>query len=79
MEWELFDSRWREVLAKYGITDLHMRDYESAWGEYKGWDRPRRIELLSALIDTFEESAAPPSTGLVGFWSALPLHDYELA
>ena len=54
-----------------------MCDYESAWGQYKGWDRTRRIELLSSLIDTFEESAAPPSTGPVGFWSALPLKEYE--
>ncbi len=77
VEWDLFDSIWRTVLAKYGIADLHMRDYESAWGEYKGWDRNRRIELLSALIDAFVESAAPPSTGPVGFWSALPLKDYE--
>lgn len=77
IEWEHFDSGWRAVLAKHGVADLHMRDYESGWGEYKGWDATRKIEFLSELIDIFDESAAPPSSGPVGFWSALPLKDYE--
>jgi hypothetical protein len=41
-----------------------MRDYESAWGEFKGWDRTRRIELLSSLIDTFEGKCRPTE-----YWS----------
>lgn len=77
VEWELFDPAWRAVLADYGVPDLHMRDYESMWGDFKGWESARKVRFLSALIDTFEASAAPPSTGPIGFWSALPLKDYE--
>jgi hypothetical protein len=76
-EWERLNSEWRAVLAEYGIADLHMRDYESGWGQYKGWERTRKIEFLSALIDTFGEGSASPSSGPLGFWSALPLKDYE--
>src|SRR6266478_4794156 len=77
VEWELFEPKWGSVLVAHGVAELHMREYESSWGYYKGWDRDRKIRLLSALIDTFEASAAPPSPGPVGFWSALPLQDYE--
>ena len=77
VEWELFDLAWRAVLADYGVRDLHMREYESMWGDFMGWDSARKVRFLSALIDTFEASAAPPSPGPIGFWSALPLKDYD--
>jgi hypothetical protein len=77
VEWGMFERKWNSVLAVHQVPELHMREYESSWGSFKGWEPDRKIPLLSALIDTFEQSAAPPSSGPVGFWSAVPLKDYE--
>ncbi len=77
VEWDLFEPKWNSVLATHEISDLHMREYESSWGAFKGWEPTRKIRLLSALIDTFEQSAVAPSRGPIGFWSAVPLQDYE--
>lgn len=77
VEWQSFETKWRSVLAAFGLSDFHMREYESGWGSFKGWDRDRKIQLLSQLIDVFEASAAPPSQGPVGFWSGMELPDYQ--
>ena len=75
VEWLPFEARWRSVLGAHGLADFHMREYESSWGCFRGWDRERKIRLLSDLIEVFDASAAPPSRGPVGFWSAVALPD----
>jgi hypothetical protein len=77
VEWQPFETKWSSVLTSHGLDDFHMREYESGWGSFQGWERARKINLLSQLIDTFEASAAPPSRGPVGFWSGMNLPDYE--
>jgi hypothetical protein len=77
VEWDLFEPKWNSVLAAHQVSELHMREYESSWGTFKGWGPDRKIPLLSDLIDSFEQSAVAPSHGPIGFWSAVPLKDYE--
>lgn len=77
IEWDLFEPKWNAVLAAHQVPELHMREYESSWGFFRGWGPDRKIPLLSALIDTFEQSAVAPSHGPIGFWSAVPLQDYK--
>lgn len=77
IEWARFEPKWNSVLSAHQVRELHMREYESSWGAFRGWAPDRKIPLLAALIDTFEQSAVAPSKGPVGFWSAVPLQDYE--
>jgi hypothetical protein len=46
--WDKFDSRWFNLLAKYGVKILHRADLESFHGEFKGWNPQRRTEFLKA-------------------------------
>lgn len=77
VEWDLFEPKWNSVLEAHGVAELHMREYESSWGAFRGWEPDRKIPLLSALIDTFAQSGVAPSQGPVGFWSGIPLQDYD--
>jgi len=36
--WSAFEKEWEQKLNEYGITCFHMTDFESNWGEFKGWE-----------------------------------------
>ena len=71
--WDVFDSEWQDVLDEYGISIFHMTDFESRWGEFKDWERddPRRIPLLTALIEVIEHT----TVGSVGYGVSRLMYD----
>lgn len=53
-EWDTFGRSWNEVLTRYGVRALHMRELNSGVpggvGQFKGWSTPRRDALLADLL-----------------------------
>ncbi len=56
--WDVFDTEWQRVLDEYEVSSFHMTDFESGYGEFKDWarDDPRRIPLLTALMEVIERN-----------------------
>ena len=48
-KWLHFERKWREILARNGVTVFHMAECARATGEYKGWSTERRKELIADL------------------------------
>lgn len=72
-QWVLFESRWEKVLAKFGVSSLHMKDFAHSTGKYKTWkgDETKRRAFLSALIRIIQKTARH------SFASSLYLPDYR--
>jgi hypothetical protein len=49
--WELFDRLWVHRLAKYSIDHFHMKDFAHRKGHFDGWEEPRRVALMSDLLE----------------------------
>ena len=74
--WTLFFQQWRNLLMKYGISCVHMRDLIPFQGEYKrlGWDPQMRDKVLADFIGIIKENR------LIGFgigvdanhWRSIP-------
>jgi hypothetical protein len=63
-DWILIEQRWKEVLSKYGVSALHMREFAHSRGEYETWKgkelhRARFIfDLISVLKPLVRNSFA---------------------
>lgn len=71
--WAAFDVEWRKVLDCYNIPAFHMTDFESGYGDFKGWEPndPRRVPLLTALLGVIERN----TVGSVGFGVSQSMFD----
>jgi hypothetical protein len=35
------ESEWRDILGRFGVSELHMKDFAHGVGEFAGWkDQP---------------------------------------
>jgi hypothetical protein len=67
--WAEFERRWRDVLQRFAITALHMKDYAHSKGEFAGWrdDSDRRVAFTVAIADVIR------SSGLQAFGASMPV------
>jgi len=72
-QWALFEKRWKKVLAKFGVSSLHMKDFAHSTGEFKSWknNEAQRRAFLSALIRVIQRTARH------SFATSLYLTDYH--
>jgi hypothetical protein len=54
MMWRPFREQWTATLDRFGVKVFHMADFESAWGEFRGWSTKRRQELLDQLLSCLD-------------------------
>jgi hypothetical protein len=56
-EWQVFSKQWVDILRSEGLGDspeFHMTDFEAGHGKFRGWNRNRKDDVLSRLIDTIK-------------------------
>jgi hypothetical protein len=49
--WSRFEQQWNEMLRRFEISVLHMREFAHGRGEFSGWSESWRRALLSAALD----------------------------
>jgi len=70
-QWKEFSKKWQQVLTDSGLACFHMSDFESARGEFDGWLRDKRQNLLNKLLSIIQEHT---------FWSvgcSVTRHSFE--
>jgi hypothetical protein len=58
--WEMFETGWKDVLARHHAPALHMTDLNVARGAFKGWEFDRRIALLNELLGVLSRLLRTP-------------------
>lgn len=48
--WTLFEEKWKSILYRYGVSWLHMTDFEAYQGEFRGWTRIKHDDFLGDLM-----------------------------
>lgn len=49
--WKNFNRDWRKkVLRPFGIKAFHMADCENGYGEFKGWPKEKRTEIVKTAM-----------------------------
>jgi hypothetical protein len=51
-QWDRFQREWRAILDPEGVRIFHAADFESRWGEFKGWDKQRAVAFQKRLLTT---------------------------
>lgn len=74
VKWERFDRLWMATLAKFGISELHMKEFAQSRGEFAAWtgDNAKRDAFLSSLIGVARKQRINKT-----FVSALVVPDYH--
>ena len=55
-KWRLAESEWRDVLAEFKVSALHMKEFAHSQGEFRDWryKEHKRRALLSCLVEVIE-------------------------
>lgn len=79
--WRLFEERWSRVLKRHGCAYMHMREFNSSQGNFKGWTKPKKNELKKDLFnECFSEIGWGQYKGeFVGASCTINLNDYDRA
>ncbi len=56
-QWSKFDQKWRKLVKAAGVSAFHMTDFESSYGEFKGWSSDRKKEFIISLIEVIRAHA----------------------
>jgi hypothetical protein len=51
-QWGRFQREWKEWLDEFGVIHFHMTDWESKWGEFRGWTDDKKHRLFQKLVGT---------------------------
>lgn len=72
-QWLKFETSWKECLAEFGVTSLHMKHFAHSRGEYSKWkdDEKKRQAFLGKLIKIIKRRTAR------SFASAVRMEDYR--
>jgi hypothetical protein len=54
-QWEAFSQKWQQALDASHIDYMHMADFESRQGQFKGWSEDDKRDLLSRLLPIINE------------------------
>jgi hypothetical protein len=49
--WANFESAWKDVLDKFGVSMFHMTEFECRHREFKEWPNDKRIAFIGELIE----------------------------
>jgi hypothetical protein len=73
--WADYERRWSAMLAEFGLTEFHMKDYTSSNGEFATWkkDEDKRRAFMVALTRIIRD------LDLVAVGGTIPLSVYRLA
>lgn len=69
--WEQVAIQWKKLMHKYGDVVFHMADLESSKGEFEGWSKERREQLLVEIFDLLN------GVFLVPFGSVTIVEEYK--
>ena len=47
-QWEKLEKEWRNLLRDFGVSRMRRADLEAFKGEFKDWDKDRRIRFLKS-------------------------------
>src|SRR5690348_6807556 len=55
-KWKKFEAEWRAILAHFGVSEFHGKDYANSAGQFKHWraDDARRPEFERALVAAYK-------------------------
>lgn len=72
-QWIEFERNWKEAVASFGVTALHMRDFAHSNREFATWkhDEQKRQRFLSRLINIIRTRVRR------GFAHAVLMDDYR--
>jgi hypothetical protein len=72
-QWTEFESNWKEAMAAFGVTALHMKDFAHSVREFSAWkrDEQKRQRFLSRLINIIRTRVRR------GFAHAVLMDDYR--
>jgi hypothetical protein len=75
--WDRFQEEWPIFLARHKVSSLHMTDFVSSKGEFRGWagreNSERRKRFIEKAVVCVKKHARR------GFVSTLPLSDFNEA
>ncbi len=52
--WSKFEKKWKKVLDKYEVKELHMNVFVGEKDDFRGWGPPKRAAFLDELIGILE-------------------------
>jgi hypothetical protein len=66
-QWNTFTERWAAILREAGLVEIgengkerllpfHMTDYENRQPPFDSWDNHKRVQVISQLIDTINDT-----------------------
>lgn len=67
----LFEWKWKRALKSKGLSRFHMTDFESGWGEFKGWSEKDRHQFFARIVEIIK------STSLIEFSVAIDLDAFS--
>ena len=72
--WGVFDLKWRHLLFRFGVSQLHMKHLMTSNREFKGWDLGRRNLFIAhaALILRQSDIVGFGVATDASFWGNLP-------
>jgi len=50
LRWNYFEPNWYEVLRSFGVSHLHMTDFEGGHKEFQGWTPDRKRDFMRQVI-----------------------------
>jgi len=71
VEWALFETEWKDVLAEFGISAFHMHCFAHRKDEFAGMPEPRRKALLGKLLNIITKRVK------LGFASVVHWREFE--
>src|SRR6266446_2961837 len=69
--WEIFETRWKTLLSKYGVSHIHRAELENFRGEFGNWTPERRTEFIKKAHAIIHRCT------YAGFGLALIKSDYD--
>lgn len=70
-QWDAFDCQWKALLAREGISRLHMTDLSAGAGEFQGWESGRR----DAVVHDFRQVII--DAGIAGIGHSVSRPDWD--
>ena len=54
-QWDMFSQKWGQVLKESKLEYFHMTDFENSQGQFSGWSKEEKHDLLNKLLPIISE------------------------